>query len=174
METHIHTYDEGSDPGSGQCGLCAESFEAGAHYSTDLPLVIFGDILALAMAADPSPLSASADVRIREWLDYEAQRRGYEDWVAAYHLSGPEPAVTKADGLYCCHLGCPHPATVEILTVRSTPHGPEIGGPDIYSDDTHACDTHIGALLGHQPDAANPDELYWEIRPLHLAGEEPA
>jgi|JI6StandDraft_1071083.scaffolds.fasta_scaffold233653_1 hypothetical protein len=70
---------------------------------------------------------------------------------------------------YCCYNfpgtenRCPNDATVEIITVRD---GGRPGGPDPYCDDTHSCDDHVGLLLGHQPEAVNPEQIYWEVHSL--------
>lgn len=68
---------------------------------------------------------------------------------------------------YCCYIDGVHGpcgATAE-FEIRAT-RGNAIAGPDIYSDDTHACISHVGQLLGHQADAINPNEIYWEVRPI--------
>ena len=69
---------------------------------------------------------------------------------------------------YCCKIGCEAAAEFEIRSVRAIPCAPYVGiaGPDIYSDDTHACEAHVGALLGCQPDAREPEHIYWQVRPL--------
>lgn len=67
------------------------------------------------------------------------------------------------DSLHCCHVGCPEDADFEIFTVR---RDGGIAGPDIYSDDTHACEAHVGDLLGYQPDARDPEEIMWHVRPI--------
>lgn len=71
--------------------------------------------------------------------------------------------MTETDAaLTCCHLECGKPAEYTIHTVRRV----GIAGPDPYSDETHACTDHVGALLGHQPDARNPQEIFWEVVPV--------
>jgi hypothetical protein len=62
----------------------------------------------------------------------------------------------------CCLLGCEAPADFMILARR--PGGP--AGPDPYGDETLACELHVGALLGCQPNAARPEEIFWEVRQL--------
>jgi hypothetical protein len=79
---------------------------------------------------------------------------------------------------WCCFAGCEQDAEFEIIAVRPGSLGMPTfvgtidypanvrAGPDRYSDDTHACTLHVGYLLGHQPDAKNPDEIFWEVRAL--------
>ena len=64
---------------------------------------------------------------------------------------------------------CGKDAEFEILAVRATGASPFVGvaGPDPYSDLTYACEDHVGALLGHQPDAVEPEWIYWKVRELH-------
>lgn len=68
---------------------------------------------------------------------------------------------------HCCYIGqngategesCGYDAEYEICTAN--------GGPDPASDLTHACRLHVGLLLGHQPDCANPDAVFWQVYPL--------
>lgn len=56
---------------------------------------------------------------------------------------------------WCCFVGCLREAAFRILTIN--------GGPDPYSDEKHACEEHVGALLGHQPEAKKPKEVYWRV-----------
>jgi hypothetical protein len=81
--------------------------------------------------------------------------------------------------LTCCHLerigdgrlvllSCGRDAEFEVRAVRPTGESPFVGiaGPDMYSDDTYACEEHVGNLLGHQPDAHAPEQIYWHVRSL--------
>ena len=65
---------------------------------------------------------------------------------------------------FCCYLDgdttCEQPPEYHIYTQR---RDGSPAGPDIYADDTTACVDHVGALLGHQPDARNPEEIVWLI-----------
>ena len=63
--------------------------------------------------------------------------------------------------LRCCEPECELDAEYQILTVRD---GGGVAGPDPYSDETHACIDHVGGLLGCQPDAKSPNEIYWQVR----------
>jgi hypothetical protein len=62
----------------------------------------------------------------------------------------------------CCLIGCGAAADFMILARRQ--EGP--AGPDPYGDDTLACELHVGALLGCQPNAPRPAEIFWEVRQL--------
>lgn len=62
---------------------------------------------------------------------------------------------------FCCELTCGSDAEVRIVTMN--------GGPDPYSDVTDSCLDHVGALLGHQPDAVRPEAVYWEVRLIERA-----
>lgn len=69
----------------------------------------------------------------------------------------------------CGHKGlipCEAEAEFEIVTVRSTMVGTVLGGPDPYSDYTYACSDHVGALFSYQPDASEPENIYWHVRAL--------
>jgi hypothetical protein len=71
---------------------------------------------------------------------------------------------------YCCNIECDRPAEYLILTVR---RGAEsMAGPDPYADDTHACSDHVGDLLGHQPGARDPEDIYWHVAPISWATAE--
>ena len=65
---------------------------------------------------------------------------------------------------HCCEQTCKKPAEYQIITVRDG----GMAGPDPYSDYTDACTDHVGALLGYQPDAVRPEEIYWHV---HWLGE---
>jgi hypothetical protein len=45
----------------------------------------YGTLCDWLMASDPFPLSESRRDRIESMLNDEAERRGYDDWVQAYH-----------------------------------------------------------------------------------------
>lgn len=45
----------------------------------------FGLVLSMFMCSDPSSLDLAEDVELEEFLDEESQRRGYLDWIDAYH-----------------------------------------------------------------------------------------
>lgn len=45
----------------------------------------FGTLCDWLMASDPFPLSTSKRKRIEAMLNDEAERRGYDDWIQAYH-----------------------------------------------------------------------------------------
>lgn len=60
---------------------------------------------------------------------------------------------------HCCFVDCGKPAEFELITVRRK----GIAGPDLYSDNTDACEKHVGELLGYQPTARNPEEIFWEV-----------
>lgn len=62
----------------------------------------------------------------------------------------------------CCEQDCGKDAEFEVLTLRRT----GIAGPDLYSDQTDACAAHVGTLLGYQPEASNPQEIFWEVHYL--------
>jgi hypothetical protein len=64
---------------------------------------------------------------------------------------------------FCCQIGCDRDADYEIVTVRSTVHGPINAGPDPYADYVDACLTHVGNLLGYQLDVTCPDEVFWQV-----------
>ena len=66
----------------------------------------------------------------------------------------------------CCHIDCDKPAEFRLTALRRTATGPAIAGPDIYSDETYACEVHVGSLLGYQPDARDPQAIYWEVAAL--------
>lgn len=78
--------------------------------------------------------------------------------------------------LTCCYLApvegegrvtrvsCGEVAAFEVFATRGAVRG--IAGPDIYSDTTYACEAHVGALLGYQPEAARPEEIFWQVRPI--------
>ena len=73
---------------------------------------------------------------------------------------------------FCCYLderdgGCQQPVEFRIYTQR---RDGSPAGPDIYADQTDSCTDHVGPLLGHQPEAKNPDEIGWWILPLETAG----
>lgn len=74
---------------------------------------------------------------------------------------------------YCCHLGCPKDAEFEILNLRPNGKLGELAGPDPYSDYTHACEEHVGNLLGWQPNASSPDEIYWKVTRLYCQSHVP-
>ena len=59
----------------------------------------------------------------------------------------------------CCAMSCGRPAEFEILTLRRQ----GIAGPDPYGDSTDACQAHVGVLLGYQPKAVRPEEIFWEV-----------
>jgi hypothetical protein len=84
--------------------------------------------------------------------------------------------------LTCCYLGvmppglsgnrmlsCGRDAKFEVLTVRREAGDGIMAGPDPYSDSTHACTAHVGDLLGHQPEAYEPESIYWHVRRLDSA-----
>lgn len=66
---------------------------------------------------------------------------------------------------HCCEISCDKPAEFEIITSRSKGG---IAGPDAYSDNTDSCEEHVGRLLGHQPDAVRPEEIYWQVIPIPI------
>lgn len=45
----------------------------------------FGTLLDWFMVSDPWPLEQIDNDRMKDMLNDEAQRRGYDDWVQAYH-----------------------------------------------------------------------------------------
>lgn len=45
----------------------------------------YGTLCDWLMASDPFPLPESQRNRIESMLNDEAERRGYDDWVQAYH-----------------------------------------------------------------------------------------
>ncbi len=45
----------------------------------------FRDLLDWFMVSDPWTLDYEAEYRLQVELDKEAKRRGYQDWVVAYH-----------------------------------------------------------------------------------------
>ncbi len=68
---------------------------------------------------------------------------------------------------YCCHADCQEDATFEIHTVGTLADGREVfPGPDIFADQTHACVAHVGVLLGYQPEAPRPEEIFWKVFPI--------
>lgn len=50
-----------------------------------MPNDVFDAFLSLMMCADPSPLDADQDKLLRDWANQESERRGYSDWIEAYH-----------------------------------------------------------------------------------------
>jgi len=51
--------------------------------------IAFRSLLNLVMCSDPSPVSPDEDKAIRDFLDVESLRRGYPDWIDAYHFFKP-------------------------------------------------------------------------------------
>jgi hypothetical protein len=49
----------------------------------------FRALLNLVMCSDPSPVSPDDDKAIRDCLDEESKRRGFSDWIDAYHRFKP-------------------------------------------------------------------------------------
>lgn len=102
----------------------------------------------------------------RELILYNGFRghcREHNAWDEGY-----EYALDELKQTCCCFeldgIQCSLPATFHIDAVRSS----GIAGPDLYSDDTYSCEAHVGALLGHQPNALNPEEIYWEVKETML------
>lgn len=119
--------------------------------------------------------TAATPIPVRRALISERYRRlrghGYAGETVASvddtHVITSSAGSTMTAEPHCCHIGCDQPATVEIRTIRSAPPAAtNFAGPDPYGDDTMACDDHVGHLLGHQPDAVNPHEIYWEVYPI--------
>ena len=86
-------------------------------------------------------------------------------------MTEPYHAYTRKQ-IDCCRIGCweplasrPRCAEFEIHTQRK---GGGFGGPDPYSDTTYACEKHVGELLGWQPNATKPEEIYWQVVPLDV------
>ncbi len=48
----------------------------------------YRDLLDWFMVSDPWTLDFKAEHRIGKELDKEAKRRGYEDWIVAFHEMG--------------------------------------------------------------------------------------
>jgi hypothetical protein len=46
---------------------------------------VFRDLLTWFMCSDPWPSDAGAHDRIERWLDAQANKRGFRDWLDAYH-----------------------------------------------------------------------------------------
>lgn len=59
----------------------------------------------------------------------------------------------------CCFIPCEADADFAIHSMRDG----SIAGPAPYSDEVHACESHVGALLGYQPNAEKPEEIYWQV-----------
>jgi hypothetical protein len=55
----------------------------------------FRALLDLVMCSDPWPVNAANQVIVWVWMDIESIRRGYTDWVDAYHHFR---FVAKCDG----------------------------------------------------------------------------
>ena len=73
---------------------------------------------------------------------------------------------------FCCYLEkndqeCKRTPEFRIYTQR---RDGSPAGPDIYADQTEACVVHVGHLLGHQPEAKNPEEIGWWIADLGTVG----
>ena len=66
----------------------------------------------------------------------------------------------------CCYIydgskeQCILNAEYMILTLR---RGGKFAGPDPYTDEHYTCEHHVGSLLGYQPEAEHPEEIYWEV-----------
>jgi hypothetical protein len=45
----------------------------------------FRALMNLVMASDPSPVEADEDGEITKLLDGEARKRGYDNWIVAFH-----------------------------------------------------------------------------------------
>lgn len=78
------------------------------------------------------------------------------------HRHVPNNHASRRSRAVSALFGCRARATVSILATRGT----GVAGPDIYSDETESCDKHVGRLLGCQPDARDPKEIYWEVRTI--------
>ena len=52
---------------------------------TDIELRAFLDLL---MCSDPSPVTEDQDKILRDFADRESQRRGFSEWIDAYHRLG--------------------------------------------------------------------------------------
>jgi len=80
----------------------------------------------------------------------------------AESMNTTEPRIKEVVP-FCCSIDCSADAEWDILTVRGDSG---MAGPDPYSDNTQACTAHVGDLLGYQPDAHNPEEIYWHVMPI--------
>ena len=47
----------------------------------------FREILGWRMASDPFPIGVS-QVVIDRWIEHECKRRGFQNWIDAYHADG--------------------------------------------------------------------------------------
>jgi hypothetical protein len=54
---------------------------------------IFGVLVEMFMCSDQCIGHKNSD-KVIKWLDDEARHRGFEDWVNAYHVLGPQPPAT--------------------------------------------------------------------------------
>ena len=61
-----------------------------------IPTPAYRALLDLLMVTDPWPLDAASHADILDFADAEAERRGLENWVAAYHSIKREKKEGKA------------------------------------------------------------------------------
>ena len=119
---------------------------------------ILGDLEAASGTTEPSGWWVPATQGLTTGED-EWGRRLY-----VYTTDQPHPMMND-ESRFCCAIGCKSDAEFEVLTLN--------GGPDPYSDSTDACETHVGALLGYQPSAPHPENVYWEVHALAETPGEP-
>lgn len=74
------TVDEGF-----MIGWFANAIETAKSITPRMTEKQFRSLLNLHMTSDPTPLPEPQDNEVENFLNEEARRRGFEDWVDAYH-----------------------------------------------------------------------------------------